>query len=157
MSDTKPKRAAGEAMPKEMLPAGPPEDSAVTIAPVVEEPRIAEGLAAAATVGPEPAAAEAWSAAAEVQTVLARGFEEIAAEMAAMTRTGLAAGADAAIQLLGARTFAEVVEIQAGLARRGFDTAVDCSAKVSAIAARAMTALARPAWSRLACGAAITE
>ena len=89
-----------------------------------------------------------WTAFAEAQAALARGFEAIAAEMTGMTRSGIAAASDAAIALLGARTFSEAVEINAGLARRGVDAVIGGSAKLSDIGVRAVSEASRPMLSR---------
>jgi hypothetical protein len=89
-----------------------------------------------------------WTAFAEVQAVLARGFEEIAVEVSGMTRSGFAAAADATVALLGARTFAEAVEINAALAQRGVDAVIAGSAKLSEISLKAVSAVSRPILSR---------
>jgi len=90
-----------------------------------------------------------WTAFAEAQAVLARSFEEIAVEVAGMTRTGIAAAADAGLALLGVRTFSEAVEINASLARRGVDAMIDGSAKLSEIGVKAVSDASRPILSRL--------
>ena len=86
------------------------------------------------------------------QTALARGFEEIAAEMTGIARSGVAASTDAALALLGARTFAEAVEINASLARRRFDAMVEGSARLSDIGVKAITEASRPFLPRLGAG-----
>ena len=89
---------------------------------------------------PEAAAAEtAWTAFAEAQSALARGFERAAVEVTGISRSGMAATADAAVALLGARTFAEAIEINAGLARRRVDAMLEGSARLSEIGATAIT------------------
>jgi len=162
MSDVRPKRAARDAgrndiAPGEMIPT----ETARIIIP--EAPAAPEAASAPAIIVPEPlpqavresvepavaAADDAWTALAEVQGALARGFEEIALEMTGMTRSGITAAADAAMAMLGARTFAEAVEINAGLARRGADAMIEGSAKLSDIGAKAMTEASRPILSRL--------
>ena len=90
-----------------------------------------------------------WTAFAEAQAALARGFEAIAVEIAGMTRSGIAAASDAAIALLAARTFSEAVDINAGLARRGVDAVIEGSAKLSDIGVKAAGEASRPMLARL--------
>lgn len=97
---------------------------------------------------PEAAAETAWTAFAEAQSALARGFEKAAVEMAGVSRSGLAATADAAVALIGARSFAEALEINAALARRGIDTAFEASARLSEIGAKTVADASRPMLSR---------
>jgi hypothetical protein len=102
---------------------------------------------------PEPAVentahASPWTAFAEAQSALARGFERAAVEMTGISRSGMAATADAAVALLGARTFAEALEINAGLARRGVDTMLEGSARLSEIGAKAVADASGPILSR---------
>jgi hypothetical protein len=162
MSDGKPKRAARDAGPNEIAPGEAiPTETAAIIIP--EAPAAPEAASAPAIIVPEtapqavwesvdPAAAAAddpWTALADMQVALARGFEEIAVEMTGMTRSGIAAAADAAMAMLGARTFAEAVEINAGLARRGADAMIEGSVKLSDIGVKAVTEASRPILSRL--------
>jgi hypothetical protein len=90
-----------------------------------------------------------WTAFAEAQAVLARGFEEIAVEVTGMTQSGMAAAADAGLALLGVRTFSEAVEINALLARRGVDALIEGSAKLSEIGVKAVSEASRPILSQL--------
>jgi hypothetical protein len=90
----------------------------------------------------------AWSALAEAQCALARGFERAAVEATGISRSGMVATADAAVALLGARTFAEALEINAGLARRGIDAMLEGSARISEIGAKAIADASRPLLSR---------
>ena len=90
-----------------------------------------------------------WTAFAEAQAALARGFEAIAVEIAAMTRSGVAAASDAVIALLAARTFSEAVDINAGMARRGVDAVIEGSAKLSDIGVKAVSEASRPMLARL--------
>lgn len=171
MSDIKSKRPARDAARIELaapaaLPVIPPKEATgASIEPAIG-PAIATDTApaalatatastvetaaeAVAKVEPaverqEKAAEDALAAFAEAQTALARGAEQIAVELAGLTRFGFAATADAAIALLGAKTFAEAVEINAGLARRGFDTMLEGSAKVSEIAVKSVADASRP-------------
>jgi len=169
MSDTKPKRAAREPAQSE---AALEEAVAAATASVVErntapepEPVSTIVLAQAAPTGladPVPAAAEsspfneppeaaaenAWTAFAEAQCALARGFEKAAVEVTGISRSGMTATADAAVALLGARTFAEAVEINAGLARRGVDMMLEGSARLAEIGATAIADASRPLLSR---------
>ena len=92
----------------------------------------------------EPAVEDFWAAFTAAQAALARGAERIAIEMTTMSRSGIAAATDAAVALLGARTVAEAVEINAGLARRGADSMLESSARLSEIAAGAVTDAYRP-------------
>ena len=93
---------------------------------------------------PAAAAQTAWTAFAEAQSALARGFEKAAIEMTGISRSGAAATADAAVALLGARTFAEALEINAALARRGLDTMFEASARLSEIGAKAVADASHP-------------
>lgn len=170
MSDIKPKRAAREPAQNEAAVAAA---VAAATAPVIErnivpepEPVSAVVLAQAVPAGPAcpvPAAPEsapsdkppeatagnaAWTAFAEAQSALARGFEKAAVEMTGISRSGMAAATDAAVALLGARTFAEAVEINAGLARRSVDAMLEGSARLSEIGAQAVTDASRPLLSR---------
>jgi hypothetical protein len=132
------------------VPVGPacpvpvPERSAAEKAPTSDEP--------APDKLPAAAAETAWTAVAEAQSALARGFEKAAVEMTGIGRSGAAATADAAVALLGARTFAEALEINAALARRNFDTIFEASARLSEIGAKAVADASRPLLSRYGSG-----
>jgi hypothetical protein len=161
----------GEAVPPEAAPAIVPEAPSVAEAVAAPAAEIAEPapeiLSAAAepqtdsvdkpaleTVPPiaEPqadAVDDPWTAFAEAQAALARGFEEIAVEVTGITRSGALAAADAAVALLGARTFSEAVEINAALARRGVDAMIEGSAKLSEIGVKVVSEASRPILSRL--------
>jgi hypothetical protein len=167
MSDTKSKRVTREPAQSEAALA---EVVAAATTPVVErnimpepEPVSAIALAQAMPIGlicripaeavpkssppneaPEAAAENAWTAFAEAQSALARGFESAAVEVTGISRSGMAATADAAVALLGARTFAEALQINAGLARRGVDTMLGGSARLAEIGAKAITDASRP-------------
>jgi Phasin protein len=171
MSEIKPKRAAREPVRSEAIAE---EAIAAATASVIErnmtpelEPVSTIALAQAAHVGPAcpvPSAPEssppdkppevpaetAWTAFAEAQCALARGFEKAAVEVTGISRSGMAATADAAVALLGARTFAEAIEINAGLARRRVDAVLETSARLSEIGATAITDAYRPFLSRFA-------
>jgi hypothetical protein len=125
---------AGPAWPVPAAPESTPSDNAP---------------AAMENAAPSNAAVEnAWSAVAEAQTALARGFERAAVEATGIGRSGMAATADAAVALLGARTFAEAIEINAGLARRGVDAMLEGSAKLSEIGAQALADASKPLLAR---------
>ncbi len=164
MSDTKPKRGAretarSEAVAEEVLAAATAPVIAQDIIPQ-PEPVSAIALARAVPIGPtcpvpapegaprdessEAAAEPAWTAFAEAQEALVRGFEKAAVEVTSVSRSGMAATADAAIALLGARTFAEAVEINAGLVRRGLDAMVAASVRLSEIGIEAVAEASRP-------------
>jgi hypothetical protein len=175
MNEIKPKRAArepaqSEAAVAEMIAAA---TSSVIERHVVPEPEPVSTIALAQVApiagpacpvptapersqsdrSPEPAAGNAadanpWTAFAEAQSALARGFERAAVEMTGISRSGMAATADAAVALLGARTFAEALEINAGLARRGVDTMLEGSARLSEIGAKAVADASGPILSR---------
>jgi hypothetical protein len=180
MSDAKPRRAGREAA-RSNVAAGEsvqPEAAPMTIAPeepdaaaasvppepVAAPPRPAPLPAAAGQAAPaarpveesaeqvEQAADDGWTALAEMQAALARGCEEIALEMTAITRTDIAAATAAATAMLDARTFAEAVEISAGLIRRRADAMIEGSTRLSEIGAQAATAASRPILARLAAG-----
>ena len=180
MIDAKPRRAGREASRSEVAAGeGVPADAApVTIAP--EGPKTVAETPPEAVAAPPPsfpsaaagdgaasppaqvieesvergerAAADAWTALAEMQAALARGYEEIALEMTAMTRSDIAAATDAATAMLDARTFAEAVEISAGLIRRRADAMIEASARLSEIGAQAANAASRPILAQLAAG-----
>ena len=169
MSDSKPRRAVRESARSE---AAIEEAIAAATASVIEpnivpepEPPSAIALAQAAPTGPvcpvpaapesapldkpaEAAAESAFTAFADAQCALARGFEKAAVEMTGISRSGMAAATDAAVALLGVRTFAEALEIHAGLARRGVDAMLDGSARLSEIGAQSITDASRPFLSR---------
>lgn len=178
MSDAKPRRAGREAARSEVAAGeGVPAHAApVTIAP--EGPKTLAEAPPEAAVAPPPSfpsaaagheaapaqaieesvkqgerpANDAWTALAEMQAALARGYQEIALEMTAMTRSDIAAATDAATAMLDARTFAEAVEISAGLIRRRADTIIEASARLSEIGVQAATAASRPILVQLAAG-----
>ena len=102
-----------------------------------------------AIVAAAAAADNSWTAVADVQSALARGFEEFAVEVTGLTRNSMVAGADAVLALLAARTFAEIVEINAGLARRGVDATISGLARLSEIGLKTMTDAAKPLLGRL--------
>ena len=161
MSDAKSKRAPRAAArgngtrnnpepaaPVEPVPQLMPETAAAAVAletaaigAIVAE---AASSAAGPTRKPMAAAEDVWAAWTESQSAVARGFEALATELTAMTRTGIAAATDAAKALIGAKTFAEAVEINAGLARRSFDAAIGGAAKISEIGVKAATEASRP-------------
>jgi hypothetical protein len=167
MSDSKPKRAAREPARNDAAIADAlAEATASVIEPAAApqpEPASAIALAQAVPAGPAcpvaavpegarteetAAAADAWTAFAEAQSALARGFEKAAVEVTGIGSSGIAATADAAVALFGARTFAEALEINAGLARRGVDALLEGAARLSEIGATAMTDASRPLLSR---------
>lgn len=177
MSDVKPKRAArepgrGDISPGEPVPA---RTAPVVPAAMVPEAMVPEAPTAPEVVSTAPEAAahtppvmvsataapladspsdsrspdDPWTAFAEAQAALARGFEAIAVEITGMTRSGIAAASDTAIALLGARNFSEAVEINAGLARRGVDAVIAGSAKLTDIGVKAASEASRPMLARL--------
>jgi hypothetical protein len=161
MRDVKPKRTARESGPRKISPdETEPNATAPEIVPKTPQAEeiVSARPAAVAEPAPEIVSASAerqtdsvddpWTAFTDAQAVLARGFEEIAAEVGGLTRSGIAAAADAAVALIGVRTFSEALEINAALARRGTDAMIEGSAKLSEIGAKAMTEAARPILSR---------
>jgi hypothetical protein len=166
MSDLKPKRTARESGHIGISPsgAGPsvtppvvPEAIVVrapSVAPPVSTPAEAPARRAPSAVAPAAgklvdSAVDSWSAVAESQAAFARGFEEIAVEMAGMTRAGIRAASDAAVALVGVRTFSEAVEINARLARREVDAMIEGSAKLSEIGVKAVGEASRPMVSQI--------
>jgi hypothetical protein len=162
MSHVKPKRPARafrqseisslDAAPIEtaptIIPEDPPAPKLVAAAPAAVAEPVPEIVAAVA----EPQAdsgEDAWTAFAEAQAVLARGFEEITVEVTGMTRSGLTAAADATLALFGVRTFSEAVEINAALGWRGVNAMIEGSARLSEIGVNAVSDAARPILSRL--------
>jgi hypothetical protein len=158
--------ASGAAVPTETAltiipePANAPEAASVLPAAVLPAAVLPAAILPAAISEPKSAAMsvpivqaaaaadDAWTALADAQAALARGFEQVAVEMTGMTRSGMAATTNAAIALLGARTFAEAVEINGGLARRGVDALIEGSAKLSEIGVKAVAEASRPMLSR---------
>lgn len=180
MSDAKPRRGGREAARGDVA-AGegvPPEAAPMTVAP--EAPDVAAKALPDAITAPLPhprpteaagqvaapavrAAEESvkkggppldnpWATLAEMQAALARGCEEIAAEMTAITRSDIAAATDAATAMLDARTFAEAIEIGAGLIRRRADAMIEGSARLSEIGVQAATAASRSILTRVTAG-----
>jgi hypothetical protein len=175
MSEIRPRRTVRETPQSETAAA---EAVAEATASVIEEHMAVEPepvsrtapaqAASAGEAGPVPAPAEgpasgeapvsaevnaaaaenAWSAFAEAQSALARGFESAAVEVTGISRSGMAATADAAVALLGARTFAEAIEINAGLARRSIDAMLEAAARLSEIGAQAVSDASKPLLSR---------
>lgn len=161
MSDVKPKRTPRESGPHKISPG---ETGSSATAPVIvpKTPQAPEVVSASpsavAEPGPEIASAAArpqidslddpWTAFADAQAVLARGFEEIATAVTGMTRSGIAAAADAAVALIGVRTFSEAVEINAALARREVDAMIEVSARLSEIGLKAVSEASQPILSR---------
>ena len=128
--------AAPEAAP--LKPALIAEAMAEAVLPISEAAVEAAEEAAVVSVD------DAWTALSDVQTALVRGFEQIAAEMSGMTRSGIAAASEAALALLAARTVSEAAEINAGLARRGVDAMIDGGARLSEIGVAALAEASRP-------------
>ncbi len=177
MSDAKPRRggreaarsepAFGDGMPSEAVPVTIAPEASNTSANVLPAaaglPFSSSGAAAAieqaaaATVEESVAPAEravddAWAVWAQMQAALARGCEEIALEMTAMTRADIAATTNAATAMLDVRTFAEAVEVSAGLIRRRADALIEGSARLSEIGVQAATAASHPILAQLAAG-----
>lgn len=168
MSDAKPRRIGRESERSETAAGegGPPDAARVTVSPVAPEaghepgPDVAAppaGTAAPHTVGEsaerlDRAPDVAWTALAELQAALTRGFEEIAVEMTAIARSEMATATDAATAMLGTRTFAEAVEVGAGLMRRRADAMVEASARLSEIVAQSATDASRAILAPLSLG-----
>jgi hypothetical protein len=153
MSDVKPKRGPRDSTASANPPAAAPSASAPPIAPP-------EAAAAPVPQSPPPVPAplatssaalpsDSWTALADAQAALARGFEAFAVEATALGRAGAAAASDAALALLGAKTLAEAVEINAILARREVDALVAGGARLSEIGVTAWSEASRPLLSQL--------
>lgn len=175
MSDVKPKRTAREPGRSAVSAAEPVSTETAPIVPAAIVPDaivpLAPAAAEAVSLAPEavgqlalptvPAtrdpltdsaddwAGDPWTAVAEAQATLARGFAAVAVALTGVTGSGIAAAGDAAIALAGARTFSEAVEISAGLARRGVDAMIEGSAKLSEIGVTVVSEASRPMLSRL--------
>ena len=124
-------------------------DAAVVVASVVPEPPEPEGEPAPATSVPPPMPApefgrDALSALIESQAAVARGLNELTAEMAALARGGLDAAARGAGDMLSAKTFADAVKINALLAHQSFDALVGGTARLSEIGVRVAAEASRP-------------
>ena len=169
MSDTKPRRMIRESGRSEIAGGDMPVTGPVTGGPTTQPaPSTAPGTAPAslAAASPDtgpaalpaalpvalpaaliepaaPATDEPWAAFAEMQTALARGLEEAAAEMTTLAWSGIAAASDAGIAMLGARTLAEAAEINAGLVRRRTDAMIEGSTRLSGIGVKAATEASR--------------
>ena len=158
MSDAKPRRMMRESGRSES-PGGdlPAIALAPSTAPGIAPASPAEtfpdtetaALPAALIEPAAPATDEPWAVFAEMQTALAHGLEEAAAEMTALAWSGIAAASEAGIAMLGARTLAEAVEINAGLVRRRTDAIIEGSTRLSEIVAKAATEASRPILARL--------
>jgi len=155
MSDTKPRRTGREsgrsAVAGETPPAEPVEASgsaAASPSPAVSEAAPA-ALPARLIEPAAPASDDPWVAFAEMQAAMARGFAAAAAEVTAMTRSGIAAASDAGIALLDARTLVEAIEINAGLARRRADAMIEGSTRLSEIGMKTAAEASRPLLLRL--------
>lgn len=165
MSDAKPRRTVRDTVRVEPVKsqALPPQAAPATVAEATLPVAAALEALEAATSLPQPtpdphrepapspatSADDTWVALAEAQSAMARGFEAIAAEMAGMTRTGIASTSEAAIALISARTLTEAIEINAGLVRRGVDSAIESSARLSEIGMRTVSEASQPLLSRL--------
>ena len=159
MRDVKPKATTRDSGSRKISPSDAgPTASAPAIAPetaaaefvssgplaVAEPPTIAAAATTQADSADDP-----WTAFGDAQAALARGFEQIAAEVTLMTRSGIAAAADAAVAFFGVTNFAEAVDINAALARRGTDAMIEGSAKLSEIGVKTIGEATRPILSRL--------
>lgn len=165
MREAKPKRAprglARRNGARTETPAMEPTDAApktATAAVALETAAMAEAAEtpAAAVKSTQRATAtfddfwaDPWSALAEFQSAMARGFEAVADEVTGLTRSGITAATEAAKAMLGAKNFAEAIEINTGFARRSFDAMIGGTAKLSEIGVKAATDAARPVLNRL--------
>jgi hypothetical protein len=161
MRNVKPKPVERESEPRGISPDETPHGATAPdfAAPAVASAEIDSDRPAAVTEpGPEilsvslqrqtDSLEDPWIAFADAQAVLARGWEEIAAEVSRVSRSGIAAAAEAAGALLGATTFSEAVEINRALARRGTDVMIEGSARLAEIGVKAMSEISRPILSR---------
>ena len=122
----------------ETAPEVPPE-------PVPAASPAAVALPVAATAAPE--LLDAWSAVGDCTAAFARALEAATIEVAGLARTGIDTATTAASKLLGATTLVDAVEINLGYARETFAAAVNGTAALSEIAAKAAAEASRPMWS----------
>lgn len=163
MSDAKPKRtvrdpgrrdaSSDETLPAAAAPASVPDTPPTAEVVLTQPTAVAEPtpvIVSASAKPPADSVGDSWSAFAEAQAVLARGFEEFVAEVTGRAGSGIAAAADAAVALIGVRTLSEAIEINATLARRTLDAMIEGSTKLSEIGVKAVSEASRPVLSRFA-------
>ena len=140
----------GPAEPGDDVPVAP--IAATLIEPVAQTvaetaSTIAAGslaLADSPVVPSPPTGGDAWTALAESQAALARGVDALAGELSAIARAAVGATIAGANAMVGATTWSDAIDAHIGLARRGFDTAIEGSARLSAIAVRLALDTAQP-------------
>jgi|GEM_PF-2708786 hypothetical protein len=116
----------------------------------------AEAARAVAAARPDPSAApqmpdhggppggDSLAAFAEMQTVLARGFEALSAELAGLARSGLESAAHLAIRLLAVRTWSDAVALQADCAGSALEAVLAGPVRLSHLGVRLAAEAAEP-------------
>jgi hypothetical protein len=123
-------------------PGSPDRDSPVM--------RVVEAEAARVVAAPQmpdhggPPGGDSLAAFAEMQTVLARGFEALSAELAGLARSGLESAARLAIGLLAVRTWSDAVALQADCAGSALEAVLAGPARLSHLGMRLAAEAAEP-------------
>jgi len=95
---------------------------------------------------------EAFAALVESQAAVARGLEELSAEMARLARSGIDAAARTATDMLAVKTLSDAIEVNAGFTRTSLEALVGGSAKVSELGARLAAEAFQPILTQLGKG-----
>jgi len=145
--ESKGKRAPGpSATPMEAVPP-----AATPITPrSVEAPTVAATSSSSANLAEFNRAA--FDAVVESQAAVARGLEELSAELARLARSGIDAAARSATDMLAVKTLSDAVEVNAGFTRTSLDALVGGSAKLSELGARLAAEASQPILTQLGKG-----
>src|SRR5262245_1283611 len=95
---------------------------------------------------------EAFAALVEAQAAVARGLEELSAELARLARSGIDAAARTATDMLAVKTLSDAIEVNAGFTRTSLEALVGGSAKVSELGARLAAEAFQPILTQLGKG-----
>jgi hypothetical protein len=145
--ESKGKRAPGpSATPMEAVPP-----AATPITPrSVEAPTVAATSSSSANFADFNR--EAFDAVVESQAAVARGLEELSAELARLARSGIDAAARTATDMLAVKTLSDAIEVNAGFTRTSLDALVGGSAKLSELGARLAAEASQPILTQLGKG-----
>jgi hypothetical protein len=94
----------------------------------------------------------AFDAVVESQAAVARGLEELSAELARLARSGIDAAARSATDMLAVKTLSDAIEVNAGFTRTSLDALVGGSAKLSELGARLAAEASQPILTQLGKG-----
>ena len=98
-----------------------------------------------ATLGrPAYFAGKALVAAEESRAAVARGFDALSEEMAALARSGIDTVTRTAIEMLAVKSFSDAVAVNASFARASFDNWIGGSAKFSELGVKLAVESSRP-------------